>query len=84
MHYHTLSKDEVLREVKSAPSGLTLIEAGTRLKVGGKNKLPDAKKPKLILNFFNQFKDVMVIILLISAIISISIALIKKNLWRFV
>lgn len=50
--------------------GLTSEEAKKRLEVNGPNSLKEKKKTPLILRFLSQFKDFMVIILLISAIVS--------------
>nr|WP_239565518.1 calcium-translocating P-type ATPase, SERCA-type [Brevibacillus fulvus] len=51
-------------------SGLTSKEARARLNRYGPNQLNDAKRDSLLAVFFNQFKDFMVVILLIATIIS--------------
>ena len=51
--------------------GLTSAEANERLKANGANALATEKKSKPLKIFINQFKDIMVIILLISTGISV-------------
>ena len=48
--------------------GLTTDEAKIRLESNGANKLDDVKKRHIILKFFDQLKDFMIIILLFKDI----------------
>ena len=73
MHY-SKNIDEVLRELKTSSKGLTKNEVLTRQQIGGKNRLEEEKKQSLVSKFFSQFKDIMVIVLIISAVLSIGIA----------
>lgn len=50
--------------------GLTTQEAASRLEKYGYNKLEEAPKRSLLLRFFDQFKDAMIVILLVTAAIS--------------
>ncbi|MDD2628249.1 MAG: HAD-IC family P-type ATPase [Clostridia bacterium] len=50
--------------------GLSQKESTRRLKSGGENKIEDEKRASIFSKFINQFKDFMVITLIISAIIS--------------
>jgi Ca2+-transporting ATPase len=61
---------EVLQNLKSSAEGLSMDEAQERLEQNGKNKLKEAKKDSLLVRFFNQLKDPMIIILLAAAGIS--------------
>lgn len=54
--------------------GLSESEASSRLKKHGENKLQERKKKTNIQRFFEQFKDVMILILIVAAIISFIIA----------
>jgi Ca2+-transporting ATPase len=61
---------EVLQNLKSSAEGISMDEAQERLEQNGKNKLKEAKKDSLLVRFFNQLKDPMIIILLAAAGIS--------------
>lgn len=52
---------------------------GNRLKEFGENKLEDKKKESIIIRFFKQFNDFMIIILIASAIISAIVAKLEGN-----
>jgi len=69
-NYHTFSIEQVLEIVKSTPLGLTENEAQKRLAHYGPNSLPESKTKPLFLTFFEQFKNPIIIILLIASIIS--------------
>ncbi len=71
--------DEVLKELDTTSSGLTILEASNRLKVYGKNELKKEKRQSLIKRFFKQFLNIMVGILLLSAIVSIVIAVVNHE-----
>ena len=60
-----------LQELKSDPgSGLTADEAKRRLEQNGRNRLQSAKRKSMCIRILEQFKDFLVIILIIAAIIS--------------
>lgn len=71
--------DQVLSEIKSERNGISSAEASSRLKIYGYNKLDKEKKQSFLKRFFKQFLNIMIIILLISSILSITLALIKKE-----
>lgn len=68
--FHTLSIDESLQRLDTNPSGLSSSEAAARLERYGKNALQEAAGKSLFQKLLAQFKDVMIIILLIAALIS--------------
>lgn len=70
MKEYLKTKDDVLAEVKSEQSGLSSVEASTRLEQNGKNKLAEGKKDSLIKRFLSQLADPMIIILIVAAVIS--------------
>lgn len=67
---YNLSIDETYEKTKSSTQGLTDAEARSRLEKNGPNKLKEGKKKTMLGRFFDQFKDVMIIILLIAAVVS--------------
>ncbi|HPF83519.1 MAG TPA: HAD-IC family P-type ATPase, partial [Bacilli bacterium] len=79
MNYYNNSISEVLTNLKTRKSGLTTKEVKDRLKIDGKNCLKEKKKESLIIKFLKEFKDLMIIILLLSSIISFIISYINKE-----
>ena len=79
MSFYTKNKEEVLKELETSVDGLSTAEAGARLEKYGENKLAEGKKVSLIARFFKQFKDVMVIVLLVAATISLVVALVENQ-----
>lgn len=64
------SVEEVFKEVQSSPSGLSSQEAASRLEKYGANTLQEGKKKSLLEKFVDQFKDFMILVLLVAAIVS--------------
>jgi len=58
-------------------TGLSSQEAALRLNKFGKNELHKAKKINPFLIYLEQFKDILVIILLFAAIISYALAIVS-------
>lgn len=68
--YSTISSHATLSELKSSEQGLTDQEAAVRLKLFGRNELPEGKKRSAVTLFFKQLKNVLVGVLLLAAILS--------------
>lgn len=64
----------VLQELQSDTNGLTNDEAKKRLAEYGPNELEEGKKKSMLQKFFEQFKDLMIIVLLAAAIISAAVS----------
>lgn len=64
------SVEEVLREQESSSGGLSNAQAADRLKKYGPNALVEGKKKGVLQVFLEQFKDLLVVILIVAAIIS--------------
>ena len=64
------SVEEVLREQESSSGGLSNAQAADRLKKYGPNALVEGKKKGVLQVFLEQFKDLLVVVLIVAAIIS--------------
>lgn len=72
---HTKSLNELYEVLGSSPQGLSSQEADEKLEEFGKNELKEKAKKSNLSRFLDQFKDMMIIILLIAALVSFVIAL---------
>ncbi|AUI74047.1 cation-translocating P-type ATPase [Lactobacillus helveticus] len=68
--YYLQTKAKVLEELKTSSDGLSSQQAKDNLAKYGKNALIEGKKKTTLQVFLEQFKDLMVIILIIAAVIS--------------
>jgi Ca2+-transporting ATPase len=68
--WHNLSSDETLQRLSSRRSGLTEGEAKEQLARFGPNELKSAKKVSLWMLFLEQFKSLLIIILLFAVVLS--------------
>lgn len=69
-HVYLQSVEDVFKEVQSSPSGLSSQEAASRLEKYGANTLQEGKKKSLLEKFVDQFKDFMILVLLVAAVVS--------------
>lgn len=84
MLFHSETKDAVLKELSSnTESGLTAGQASEKLAKHGYNKLREKKKKTNLQRFFDQFKDVMILILIAAAVISFVIACVGHDPMEF-
>ena len=85
MKPHTESTDGILSALKvEATKGLNTEEVQKRLVEHGENRLKEKKKKSNLVRFLEQFKDAMIIILLVAAAVSFVIAItegIKHGTW---
>ena len=69
--WHTKNIKEIEKELRTnIKTGLGDKDVQIRQDEFGKNKIEEGKKESLLVKFLNQFKDFMIIILIIAAIIS--------------
>jgi len=61
----------LLQELQTTEKGITDFEAMIRLRKFGLNRLKNIKKTKIIFKFLSQFKDIMVVILAIAALLAL-------------
>jgi Ca2+-transporting ATPase len=77
MNYHLLPISEIQELLNTSKQGLHCTEVEERQIQYGKNELLEKKKISILVLLLHQFKDVMVIILLLAAAISLAIGDLK-------
>ncbi len=74
------STTELIEKLETdTAAGLSSAEAKARLEKYGLNKLKEKKKKTTFQRFMDQFKDVMILILLAAAAVSLAVIVIEKN-----
>jgi len=79
MKFYNMKVNEVLSNLKSDLAGLTLEEAKKRLLADGHNKLVEQEKESNIQKFFNEFRNLMIVILIFAAILSFLFSMIRNE-----
>lgn len=80
MIFHDKKIEDVVNELQSdLKNGLSEQQVQQRRQQYGENKLKEKKKKTNFQRFIEQFKDVMILILIIAAIISFAIACVEKE-----
>ncbi|RSK26176.1 cation-translocating P-type ATPase [Bacillus sp. HMF5848] len=69
-HYHNQTTDEVLTKINATKDGLTDTEVQKRQEQFGLNELGEERRKSTIQVFLEQFKDFLVIILIVAALLS--------------
>lgn len=69
-NYYNLSKEDVMAQVNGTAECLTTEQAAANQQKFGKNALVEGKKKSILQIFLEQFKDFLVIILIIAATVS--------------
>ena len=69
--FYTQGVEEVLKSLDTSIDGLSTAQAKERLDAYGYNELDEGEKLSLLSKFIDQFKDLMIIILLVAAALSI-------------
>ena len=77
MKYYLEKKETVLGELHTGTGGLSSEEAQRRLEANGRNRLSAPPSRSIILRFFEQMADPMIIILLAAAAISGVLAVVE-------
>ena len=71
LNWHVLSVDEAMRELSSGPNGLPAAQAAQRLQENGPNELQAAQRVSPWKILLDQFKNVLILILLGATLISL-------------
>lgn len=69
--FYTQGEEEVLKSLDTSIDGLSTAQAKERLDAYGFNELDEGEKRSLLSKFIDQFKDLMIIILLVAAALSV-------------
>ena len=69
--FYTQDEEQVLSAMGSSKEGLSSQEASQRLAEYGRNELDEGEKRTLLMKFLDQFKDLMIIILIAAAILTV-------------
>ena len=77
--FHTLTSEEAIKESESNIQGLSKSQVSQRLTLYGLNEITKRKKISLAKLFISQFKDFMIVILIIAAIVSFIVSVIEGN-----
>ena len=84
MNFYSKSTVEALKVLETEKEkGLSTAEVTKRLEKYGENKLREKKKKTFWGRFLDQFKDVMILILIVAAIVSFVIACVEGELKEF-
>ncbi|UCH80547.1 MAG: cation-translocating P-type ATPase [Nitrospiraceae bacterium] len=70
MNWHSKTIDEVYKHLGSSAEGLSSDEVKNRIETYGLNELIEVKKKTIFMMFLDQFKDFMILILVVAAIVS--------------
>ena len=70
MSFYRKSSDETMEELNTSLNGLSSQESAKRKERYGANELKEADRPSALQIFIDQFKDLIVIILIVAALIS--------------
>jgi magnesium-transporting ATPase (P-type) len=68
--WYAMDASEVFEKIKSRPEGLSENECRLRLEQYGPNRLPEGKKRGTIVRFLSQFNNLLIYVLLVSAVIT--------------
>ncbi|WP_199287802.1 cation-translocating P-type ATPase [Kushneria phosphatilytica] len=68
--WHALTRDAVLSELDSVMTGLSSVQVAARLRDYGANRLPEPPKRSLLRRFLLQFHNVLIHVLLGSALVT--------------
>lgn len=79
MYHHLTSKEAVTQLNSNETEGLSPHEAAARLNLHGYNRLPEGKKQNNLIKFLKQFKDFLILVLLLASLFSFFIGEFKDG-----
>lgn len=82
---HSKSIEQIAEELKTnKKTGLTEVEAASRLKQNGKNVIQEEKVVPGFLRFLKQFANLLIIILIVASALQIAIAIIEHDIKEYI
>lgn len=72
-NWHACESTDVLLALSSGPYGLDQAEVSARLKMHGPNRLAEAPPPGLLARFARQFNNLLLIVLMVAAVVTVAI-----------
>ena len=80
MSAHSQDREQLLAELNTNPEkGLTQAQVSDLQATYGENRLREKKKKSAFGRFIDQFKDVMILILIAAAVVSFAVVIAEKN-----
>ncbi len=80
MAFYEIPLQEALAKLETDPkNGLSTEKINSLREKYGENKLKEKKKKNFLQRFLDQFKDVMILILIAAAIVSFAVICVEKN-----
>lgn len=70
---HHIGIDAVFQHLDASPRGLSSVEAGQRTQTYGLNEIDRSRQKSALILWLNQFKDPLLILLILAGILSVSI-----------
>lgn len=77
--FYQSSVEEILKNVNSDMNGLTSVEAQKRLSAQGENVLKQKKKKSPFVLFLSQFKNIMIILLILVGVVSLVYSIVNHE-----
>jgi len=71
MRWHTMSVESVLEKLGTNKKGITHVDAEARLRYYGLNKLKKRERRTALIIFYEQFKSILVLLLVIATLLSL-------------
>jgi len=73
MHHHNVELNQIYKDLNTTTIGLKQLEAERRLKTIGRNRIKETKKINPFFIFLQQFKSLLILILIFAGIVSLFI-----------
>ena len=79
MQFYKMSIEECLEKTRSTPTGISEKDAAERIILSRKKQIPVQKRTPFFVKFLSQLKDLMVLVLLVSGVVSLFVGVYEKE-----